>query len=531
MDIGLFGADFNIDITKPKSDVKQLLKKLDPESTESTTQSTEKILKSKKLSIQERLEIINDKVIKILGKQRHNTVVIRSLDDFITYIDKAIKNGVIAVDTETNNSLDPVTCKLMGLCLYTPGKQQAYIPINHVDWQSEELLPNQLTEEDCRQQLQRIKDSNTFVIMHNGKFDYEVIKTTCHIDLPPNWDTMVAARLLDENELAGLKYQYTTKIDPSQSKYDIESLFENVQYAFVDPEIFALYAATDSMMTYKLYLWQLPFMTSPELEKLYWVFLNIEMPIVVVTAEMELKGVSINTKFGKKLKIKYKQQLTELDTEIEKELEKLKPQVLEWREDETRGGAYSKMYMPKKSKKSQAELEATYTAIEPDQIPSGKKDKLGKDVMIKNPNAGRRYKFGKKAADMLSDPINLASPAQLAILFYDILGCPVVSKKAPRGTGESELEAIAEKRPDLQICKLILKRRGIVKLITTYIDVIPDLVKHWPDGRIRFHLNAQGTDTGRYSSGGKLKFFENGEPVVVSGINIQNIPLTFRVGA
>lgn len=524
MDIGLFGADFNIDITKPKSDVKQLLKKLDPESTESTTQSTEKILKSKKLSIQERLEIINDKVIKILGKQRHNTVVIRSLDDFITYIDKAIKNGVIAVDTETNNSLDPVTCKLMGLCLYTPGEQQAYIPINHVDWQSEELLPNQLTEEDCRQQLQRIKDSNTFVIMHNGKFDYEVIKTTCHIDLPPNWDTMVAARLLDENELAGLKYQYTTKIDPSQSKYDIESLFENVQYAFVDPEIFALYAATDSMMTYKLYLWQLPFMTSPELERLYWVFLNIEMPIVVVTAEMELKGVSINTKFGKKLKIKYKQQLTELDTEIEKELEKLKPQVLEWREDETRGGAYSKMYMPKKSKKSQAELEATYTAIEPDQIPSGKKDKLGKDVMIKNPNAGRRYKFGKKAADMLSDPINLASPAQLAILFYDILGCPVVSKKAPRGTGESELEAIAEKRPDLQICKLILKRRGIVKLITTYIDVIPDLVKHWPDGRIRFHLNAQGTDTGRYSSGGKLKFFENGEPVVVSGINIQNIP-------
>ena len=524
MDIGLFGADFNIDITKPKSDVKQLLKKLDPESTESTTQSTEKILKSKKLSIQERLEIINDKVIKILGKQRHNTVVIRSLDDFITYIDKAIKNGVIAVDTETNNSLDPVTCKLMGLCLYTPGEQQAYIPINHVDWQSEELLPNQLTEEDCRQQLQRIKDSNTFVIMHNGKFDYEVIKTTCHIDLPPNWDTMVAARLLDENELAGLKYQYTTKIDPSQSKYDIESLFENVQYAFVDPEIFALYAATDSMMTYKLYLWQLPFMTSPELERLYWVFLNIEMPIVVVTAEMELKGVSINTKFGKKLKIKYKQQLTELDTEIEKELEKLKPQVLEWREDETRGGAYSKMYMPKKSKKSQAELEAIYTAIEPDQIPSGKKDKLGKDVMIKNPNAGRRYKFGKKASDMLSDPINLASPAQLAILFYDILGCPVVSKKAPRGTGESELEAIAEKRPDLQICKLILKRRGIVKLITTYIDVIPDLVKHWPDGRIRFHLNAQGTDTGRYSSGGKLKFFENGEPVVVSGINIQNIP-------
>jgi DNA polymerase I-like protein with 3'-5' exonuclease and polymerase domains len=75
-----------------------------------------------------------------------------------------------------------------------------------------------------------------------------------------------------------------------------------------------------------------------------------------------------------------------------------------------------------------------------------------------------------------------------------------------------------------ELCDLLLKRRGIVKLITTYIDTIPTLVKHWPDGRIRFHLNSLGTDTGRYSSGGKLKFMEGEEPIEVSGINIQNIP-------
>ena len=34
-----------------------------------------------------------------------------------------------------------------------------------------------------------------------------------------------------------------------------------------------------------------------------------------------------------------------------------------------------------------------------------------------------------------------------------------------------------------------------------------------------------GTDTGRYSSGGKIKYMdENDNPVEVSGINIQNIP-------
>ena len=181
---------------------------------------------------------------------------------------------------------------------------------------------------------------------------------------------------------------------------------------------------------------------------------------------------------------------------------------------------------------------------------------------------GLRYKIGKAKVEQLSDPINLASPTQLAILFYDILNAPTVSKKSPRGTGKDELKALNDKlssylpkkkldltefeltEEDLgvdeeslnttqlktetsavikyknaaMLCDLILKRRGIVKLVTTYIDVIPDLVKHWPDGRIRFHLNSLGTDTGRYSSGGKLKFMENEEAVVVSGINIQNIP-------
>ena len=517
MDGNLFGEEFNIEI--PKKDPKELVKKSTPKSA-AVGADTEKILKSKKLSIQERLGVIRDKVIKILGKQIQNTVVIRTLDDFSAYIDKAIAKGIIAVDTETNNSLDPVTYKLMGPCLYVPGEKQAYIPINHVDPITRELLPNQLTEEDCRQQFQRLKDNNVFIIMHNGKFDYEVIKTTCGIELPPHWDTQVAARLLDENELAGLKPQYTTKIDPSQTKYDIESLFENIQYALVEPEIFALYAATDSMMTYKLYEYQLPLMTAEDMARVYWVFLNIEMPIVIVTAEMELRGVSINTKFGKKLKLKYKQLLDEIDVEIATELDSLKDKIMKWRLDPEKGGQVAHIYMPKKSKKSQDELERTYTLIEPDYLLG----KDGKPSKKKNPNAGKRYKLGKRLCDMLSDPINLASPAQLAILFYDILGCKSVSKKAPRGTGEDELEAIFEEHPDLKICELILKRRGIVKLITTYIDVIPSLVKHWPDGRIRFHLNALGTDTGRYSSGGKLKFFENDEPVVVSGINIQNIP-------
>jgi DNA polymerase I-like protein with 3'-5' exonuclease and polymerase domains len=149
------------------------------------------------------------------------------------------------------------------------------------------------------------------------------------------------------------------------------------------------------------------------------------------------------------------------------------------------------------------------------------------EIEKKYPNVdnetGQRYKEGKSKLEQLGDPINLASPTQLAILFYDILGCPTVSKKAPRGTGKDELEALAE-RTNITLCKLILERRGIVKLITTYIDVLPALARHWPDGRIRYKLNSVGTDTGRFSSGGEFKFLDGDEPITLAGLNSQNVP-------
>ena len=112
---GLFGSDFDIDISKTKADVKKLVKKLTPENNKTNKTEAEKLLSSKKLTIEERLAIITEKVIKTLGSQRTNTMVIKSLDDFSAYIDKAIKVGRIAVDTETNNTTDAATCKLMGL--------------------------------------------------------------------------------------------------------------------------------------------------------------------------------------------------------------------------------------------------------------------------------------------------------------------------------------------------------------------------------------------------------------------------------
>ena len=523
--------EFNIELNKPR--VETLLSKLN--GAEESETNAAKMLKSKSLTLEEKLVIIERKVLEVLGKQRKNVVVIKTKEEFADYVSKAIEFGRIAIDTETNNSTDPTTCQLMGLCLYYEGGKQAYIPINHVNPETGERLDWQLTEADCREQLQRIlnvrtalkggwvpdyegqtyeewysiyvrgpqcKSTEYIIVMHNGKFDYEVIKCTCGIEIEPDWDTIIGAHTINESERMNLKWQYIDKIDPTQEKYDIESLFI-VPYKYVDPEIFALYAATDSMMTDKLYVYQVAILEAPGNEKLLWLFKNIEMPIVKVTAEIEMIGVCIDQDFGERLRLKFNKNLEDVDQRIEKELVNLQPTINAWKLS-AKANERTKQFQPKKSKMSLEKLEARYPLVDA--------------------KTGMRYKVGKALIEQLGDPINLGSPTQLAILFYDILGCPTVNKKSPRGTGKEELEAIADKT-DITLCKLILERRGIMKLISTYIDVIPALAKHWPDGRIRYSLNPVGTETGRFSSGGSFKFLDEEEnQVELASINSQNIP-------
>lgn len=412
-----------------------------------------------KLNKEEQLSSITSEVNRILGVYKESTITIKSIEEFNQYIDKCIENKIVAVDTETNNSLDPVNCKIMGLCLYTPGQKSAYVPVNHVD-KDGNRFDWQVTENDIRCAFEKI-NIDTYSIYHNGKFDYSVIKCTCGVEPRIDWDTMIGAKLLDENELsAGLKQQYIQKIDSSIEKYDIEHLFKGVQYADVDPEVFALYSATDAYMTYKLYIYQKHIFELPENSRLLNLAIEVEMPLVKVLAEMQLNGMEVDQAYAKRLSNKYHKLLDLIDGEISNELKILKDKINSWRQTEDAS------YKPSK--------------------------KTGEG-------------FGKSKNEQLEDPINLASPTQLAILLYDVLKAPQVNKKSPRGTGEEDLKQIDEKL-NLPLIKLILKRREYVKLISTYVDTIPELATRWKDGRVRTHFNAYGAATGRLSSSDPLNF-------------------------
>lgn len=444
----LWGEEFEIPKTAPKKTIRKV-----QNAKEVKIKTTTQKLNSRTLSMEDRLVIVKAEVERVLGRYETNTQVIRTKDELIRYIDHAIENGEIAIDTETNNSLDPITCKLMGPCIYTPGEKNAYIPLNHVDPNTLIRLDNQLTEEDIAEQFSRL--ANTKIIMHNGKFDYEVIKCTCGVKLNIYWDTMIGAKILDENELsAGLKQQYISKIDSSVEKYSIDHLFKDVEYAVVDPELFALYAATDAYMTYLLYKYQEEQFNKVGNEKLKYIFQEVEMPVVEVVAELELMGVCIDSEYAHRLSNKYHKMIDETNTQIDLEILKYSDQINAWRST------------------SEANYKPTST----------------------KPNKNGEYTLQKSKNEQLADPPQISSPTQFAILLYDVLKTPVVDKKSPRGTGEDILEKIGS-----PLCKLVLQKRGLDKLIGTYIDKLPECVNP-KDNRLHAKFSQLGAATGRFSS-------------------------------
>ena len=94
--VGLWGEDIVLD--SPKEKIINKSKKPKKVST-----SKETSIKSKKLSISDKLAIINENVKNTLGVYEDTTIVIKSKQELSDYIDKSIDNGIIAIDTETNN--------------------------------------------------------------------------------------------------------------------------------------------------------------------------------------------------------------------------------------------------------------------------------------------------------------------------------------------------------------------------------------------------------------------------------------------
>jgi DNA polymerase-1 len=118
----------------------------------------------------------------------------------------------------------------------------------------------------------------------------------------------------------------------------------------------------------------------------------------------------------------------------------------------------------------------------------------------------------RRAHDIVGSPVNLASPKQLAHLFFEQLKYPVIKRtKTGYSTDQEVLEVLAR---DHELPRVILEHRLLAKLKSTYVDALPKMVNK-QTGRVHTSFNQTGTATGRLSS---------------SDPNLQNIPIRSEDG-
>ena len=264
-------------------------------------------------------------ILKPLTKNKGEYRAVTDIEELKKIVDGIIssKEKCAAFDCETD-SLDTMSASLVGFSLCTiPGKA-VYVPLVLTDALFSGPL---ISKQDALAQIARLfTDKDITVVMHNGKFDYEVLRTngivlgggeypspSCKIA-----DTMVAAWLLDPDKTGGasyaLEYLAERKLSLSGIEYD-DIVPKGGSFADVPLDKAADYGAEDADFT--LQLWHL-FRERLEKNKLLNLFTGVEMKLLPILAEMELRGIHVNTKA-----------LDKYDAELTGEIETVQKEIYE----------------------------------------------------------------------------------------------------------------------------------------------------------------------------------------------------------
>lgn len=376
---------------------------------------------------------------------------IRTPERLKEYMDHCKQSGEYVLDVETTG-LDIYNDILVGICLYTPGETSAYVPFNHTDLQNVRVA-DQMSEEQVRDiMIPYLQDQELRCINHNIKFDNKKLAWDWkQIIVNIFWDTLIAGYVLNENELHGLKPLYNKYILHGKgSSEDYGDLFEGIPFNYVPIEVATVYGANDGFKTYALYKFQAQYLREDhpreDFRKMYYVFREVEMPLIPLCTDMEMRGVEIREDFAKELSADFNKEMVEVEAKCDAYVDQFKQYILD------------------------------------------------------HNNLMRLTKGTCK--------INYSSPQQVAALFYDIFKLRSVSRKEPRGTGDKIIQkflSTAKKkdtkksREFAEFLENYQRFKEIKKLLGTYVDKIPQ-VKEPKINAVYTTYNQYGAKTGRFSS-------------------------------
>ncbi|MDQ3856216.1 MAG: DNA polymerase I, partial [Chloroflexota bacterium] len=192
---------------------------------------------------------------------------------------------VVAYDTETDKA-GAVGAQIVGLSFCFEEGVAYYVPLGH---------PSEPTDAAALLAELRpvLEGAGPLKVAHNAKFDYEVVRQAGIEASAPDFDTALAAFILNETSV-GLKDLAWTRLGVQMTP--IEDLIGRGKSARSMAEVpvseCSPYACADADMTLRLYHL---FEQELEARSQMSLFKDLEMPLVPVLADMELAGIAINT--------------------------------------------------------------------------------------------------------------------------------------------------------------------------------------------------------------------------------------------
>jgi DNA polymerase-1 len=239
---------------------------------------------------------------------------ILKIDELENWIKKIEEKGIVAVDTETD-SLNPHKTNLVGISLCYDEGVACYIPLQHA---TQKVLEKKIVLDKLKGLLE---DKSIKKIGQNIKFDY-IIFLKNNIKLNSIEDTMLMSYVLD----AGKHRHNMDSLSEIHLNHKSISFKEvagtgknQISFDKVEIKLATEYAAEDADVTFRLYSLFKERLGQEKLLKIYELF---EKPLVNLLAQMETKGIKIDSNFLNELSKKFDIKIKKLEKNIFKESKK-----------------------------------------------------------------------------------------------------------------------------------------------------------------------------------------------------------------
>jgi DNA polymerase-1 len=233
---------------------------------------------------------------------------------------KLSKAAAITLDVETT-STDAMVADLVGIALTDREGEGYYVPVGHrlgTGEQGSKGAREQLSLDYVLERLGRVLEEGSIAkYAHNSKYDLTVLVRHGGQIKGLSFDTMIAEWLADPaSRNLGLKNLAWARLGVEMTPITdlIGSGKGQLTMAQVPIAQAASYAGADVDMTHRLVK-----VLEPELrqKELWPLFTEVEMPLVPVLAEMEMKGVKLDVEYLREMSRQLHRQLSDLEKEIQ----------------------------------------------------------------------------------------------------------------------------------------------------------------------------------------------------------------------